>query len=311
MADMGSVLRAARTAAGVSLAGMAERTNYSKPYLGQLETGKREVLPHHIAAYEHALGVDIERLAYVAATPRRADSSSLASLATILSSTRRLEDAVGARGVLDTVRGFDRLSRSLAHHARSPLAGSAACLASEISQYRGWLELASGDRAAGERCLNSAITLARNADAPDRLVHGLSFKAYAALEARRVGDAAALTEEALRVRGVHPLIRVYDRYQLARVHAATGETHAAQRALVVADKAAEAAAGEEPPDAGYWYTEGLWGLHRGRVLWLLGQHQGARREVRSGLAAMPQEHRDATWAAKWVKAARGDGEVPH
>jgi len=56
---MGAVLRAARLTAGVSLAGMASRTSYSKPYLGQLETGSRTVHDEHIAAYESALGVHL------------------------------------------------------------------------------------------------------------------------------------------------------------------------------------------------------------------------------------------------------------
>lgn len=38
---------------------MSTRTNYSKPYLGQLETGKRAVAPEHVKAYESALGVSV------------------------------------------------------------------------------------------------------------------------------------------------------------------------------------------------------------------------------------------------------------
>lgn len=57
--DVGAVLRAARLAAGVTLAGMAARTCYSKPYLGQLETGVRTVREEHVAAYQTALGVRI------------------------------------------------------------------------------------------------------------------------------------------------------------------------------------------------------------------------------------------------------------
>lgn len=306
--NLGSVLRAARVAAGVSLSGMAERTHYSKPYLGQLETGKRSVLPEHVAAYNQALGVDIERLASVAAAPCRVDGAALADVATILSATRRLEDVTGALAVLPAVRGFAMLAQSLTHQARISLESKTAGLASEISQYRGWLELATGDTAAADRSLDRAISLAEQGKGSDRLTHGLSFKAYAALEDGRIEDAAALTDEALKVRGVHPLLRVYDHYQRARVHAVAGEPYAAQKTLIAADHAAEAAAEEDPPDAGYWYTEGLWGLHRGRVLWLIGQRAVGAREVRQGLAAMPEEHRQAEWATTWVRVALGDTE---
>jgi len=61
-AEVGSALRVARTAAGISLRGMAARTNYSKPYLGQLETGARAVRSEHIAAYEAALDTSLDHL---------------------------------------------------------------------------------------------------------------------------------------------------------------------------------------------------------------------------------------------------------
>ncbi|WP_280480858.1 helix-turn-helix domain-containing protein, partial [Nocardia cyriacigeorgica] len=43
--------RAAREAAGLSLSAMAARTHYSKPLLGMLETGRRQVKPEHVRAY--------------------------------------------------------------------------------------------------------------------------------------------------------------------------------------------------------------------------------------------------------------------
>ncbi|MEV0362408.1 helix-turn-helix transcriptional regulator [Nocardia fusca] len=62
MTEVGRALRAARTAAGISLQGMAARTNYSKPYLGQLETGVRAVRAEHVAAYESALATPLGHL---------------------------------------------------------------------------------------------------------------------------------------------------------------------------------------------------------------------------------------------------------
>ncbi|MFC9664764.1 helix-turn-helix domain-containing protein [Nocardia sp. NPDC127606] len=62
MTEVGSALRAARTAAGISLQGMSARTNYSKPYLGQLETGARVVRAEHVAAYASALHTPLDHL---------------------------------------------------------------------------------------------------------------------------------------------------------------------------------------------------------------------------------------------------------
>ncbi|MCM6776445.1 helix-turn-helix transcriptional regulator [Nocardia sp. CDC159] len=54
---LGARLRAAREAAGLSLSALAARTHYSKPLLGLLETGRRQVKPEHVTAYADALGI--------------------------------------------------------------------------------------------------------------------------------------------------------------------------------------------------------------------------------------------------------------
>ncbi|MCE7000025.1 helix-turn-helix domain-containing protein [Saccharothrix sp. S26] len=55
MSETARALRAAREAAGVSLAVMAQRTHYSKSFLGMVETGQRTATPELVAAYERAL----------------------------------------------------------------------------------------------------------------------------------------------------------------------------------------------------------------------------------------------------------------
>jgi transcriptional regulator with XRE-family HTH domain len=61
MNEVGTQLRLAREAAGVSLSGMAARTNFSKSYLGNVETGRRAATPDVILAYEQALGDAVQR----------------------------------------------------------------------------------------------------------------------------------------------------------------------------------------------------------------------------------------------------------
>ena len=61
MNDLGTQLRLAREAAGISLSGMAARTNFSKSYLGNVETGRRTATADVILAYERALGEAVER----------------------------------------------------------------------------------------------------------------------------------------------------------------------------------------------------------------------------------------------------------
>lgn len=58
---VGTRLRAAREYAGFSLTRMAQATNYSKSYLGLVETGVNPVTLEVVAAYERALGVGVYR----------------------------------------------------------------------------------------------------------------------------------------------------------------------------------------------------------------------------------------------------------
>ncbi|MER7450810.1 helix-turn-helix domain-containing protein [Nocardia beijingensis] len=307
----GAILRAAREAGGVKLRTMAALTNYSPSYLSLIESGKRPVPQRVVASYESVLGTDLGRLSTVAGSAANIDTSSLREVATMLASMRRIEDATGPATVLPAVHGLAKMAESFAAQARSALVKQSAMIASEISQYRGWLELVTGADAASRQSLARAIELAEAAEGSDQLAHALSFTAYASLERNQLHEAENYAEAVMSVERMHPLIRVYEHYQLARVRAVNGNARAAQHALIVADKAAEESEREEPPEAGYWYTMGFWGLQRARVLWILGQHEQARNEVQHGLAEMPESHRTAEWAAKWVRAANGETAVPH
>lgn len=309
--DAGEVMRTAREAAGISLSAMAKATGYSKSYLGLVETGRKPVQAWHVEAYERVLGVDVDRLAQTAQAPRTVDAQALEDLSSILSATRRLEDLTGAACVLPTVRGLTVLSHTLAKAARGALAEPSLAVASEVSQYRGWLEHTTGSPRGARTSLDLAIKLGMDSAVADRLSQGLSFRGYVDLAAGPAAQAPAAdyTDAAMRVRGVHPALHVYNLYQRARVHARAGELRRAQEVLAEADKAAELLT-EPPPEAGYWYSAGFWGLQRGRILHVLGQLDLALAEMRAAIAAMPAEQRGAEWLARWVRAVDGDGVPP-
>jgi transcriptional regulator with XRE-family HTH domain len=63
--ELSTALRQARQAAGMSLATMAARTHYSKPYLSLVETGNRAATPSIVSAYEETLGTRISGLSRV------------------------------------------------------------------------------------------------------------------------------------------------------------------------------------------------------------------------------------------------------
>lgn len=308
--EPGSLLRTAREAAGIGLRESARRTHYSASYLSLIEAAKRAVPAAVGAAYETALGANLERLTAVAKTAASVDMNALSDVVVMLSATRRIEDATGPVAVLPAVKGMAAMAEGFANRASITRSEAAAGIASEIDQYQEWLEHATGAEAASRRSLGKAVGLVQQSGDPDRLAHWLSFTAYVGVE-RGEPEAAPLSDAVLAVPGVHPLIVVYEHFQRARIYAVSGDSRLAQHQLVLADAAAESAENEERPDAGYWYTPAFFGLQRARVLRTLGQTERALDEVRAAVDALPVEHRRAEWAAKWRRAAEGYTDVSH
>jgi transcriptional regulator with XRE-family HTH domain len=305
--EPGPLLRAAREAAEISLPAMAERTFYSVPYLSLIETGKRPTPAKVAAAYERVLGTtDLGRLVNVSRSAATVDLSALGDVGTMLAATRRIEDSAGVLAVLPAVRGMSVMATSFAREARTAR-DQAQALASEVVQYRGWLEHGTGADTAARRSLATAVELATESGDPDRRVHALGFAGYVAWMA--TGDYAevlALSDAALDVRGAHPVLTAYASMRRAELLAARGETREAQRALATADAATEAAAVEHPPEAMYWWSSGFGAIQRGGVLALLGDTAQAIEEATAGLAEMPDEHRNTEWLASALRRVDPD-----
>lgn len=302
----GPLLRELRTVAGIGLRAMAIRTSFTPSYLSMVETGQKPVTDVVVEAYRKVLGdptlgladVDVERLAASVADPSGAGRSSLADVSVMLERTRHLEDMVGATLVVPAIRGIDGVARALASERVGKAAG--ASLASEVTRYRGWLEHATGYRVLADKVLADAVDLAEFAGDGSQLAHAYSFRAYTARHTGDLAKAVDLTDAAIGVRGAHPILPVYDRYQHAELLAAKGEHTAAVRALRKADGAAEATEGIDLPAFGYWYVPGFWGVQRAVVLALLGRLSEATREATAGVEAMPPEFRGSGWLASML-----------
>ncbi|WP_330233125.1 helix-turn-helix transcriptional regulator [Nocardia sp. NBC_00508] len=303
MVEPGSLLRAARETAGISLRAMAERTYYSPAYLSLIESGKRPVPAGVAAAYERVLGADLDRLTAVARSPASVDAMTLADVAVMLSATRRIEDAAGAVTVLPAVRGMSAMTETFAREARTRTARTeVAALASEVVQYRAWLEHAIGADSAARATMRTAIDLAEESRDPDRLVHALGFAGYVTVSTGDYGKVIALSDAALAVRDAHPTLVAYGRMRRAELLAARGESREAGRALA----AAEPEAANDPPQSMYWWTPGFAAVQRAGVLALLGHTADAVREATHGVAAMPAEHRGTAWLASALRRVDPD-----
>lgn len=89
---IGSILRMAREDAGMSLASLARRTNYTKGYLSNIEHGRKQPTPKVILAYERALGDDVNRRALLSGLAASAVAPLAASEVLRQALTAMLED---------------------------------------------------------------------------------------------------------------------------------------------------------------------------------------------------------------------------
>jgi len=256
------------------------------------------VVVSHLDEVNGVLGPEgADRLTHVTACPRRTDTTALDSLAAVLAATRRLEDETSAAHVLTTVKAQQILANMLAHGAKRPVRALAVGLASEITQYLGWLHIPMGQWEDSRRFLDHAAMVALEASDPERLSTALSFNAYRSL---RLGDyttADALSDAAARDPRVNPGQRTYETFQHAEVLAHNGDRHKALTLLSTADSLVERLPpGEELPSSAYWYTPAFFLGHRARVLHALGDHHAAQAAARESLATMPLEWATSEWA---------------
>jgi transcriptional regulator with XRE-family HTH domain len=124
MSELGRTLRQAREAAGLSLAGMARRTGYSRSYLGNVECGVRQVTPALIRAYERALGDDVDRRMLLIGLATTAVAGATPDVAGDVFRDISAE-RTGLLSAVQTTHATDRLIASLVARERSSLASLA------------------------------------------------------------------------------------------------------------------------------------------------------------------------------------------
>lgn len=223
----------------------------SRPLISMLESGKRagsEILWRRIDAALSAHG------ALVDDKPEPASRETLRDLGSALTALRYEEDATNPRHVLGTAGLYARETVRLVREAPAALRTKTCALASEVSQYVGWLHIATGRPYNAD--LDRALALAYEADDADRMSHAVSFRAYGMLRAGHAAAALALTETALRDSRVSPHFAAYDHLQLAAAHVALGATTESRRALATAERRIARLTSDAPP-SGYWYTPGF------------------------------------------------------
>lgn len=329
MSDLGAALRAAREAAGVSLAGMAARTHYSKPLLGLLETGKRAIRPEHVEAYSRALGVSPDSLRYSSADPlrvahewlvgdspgvvqaragRQAGSALAGELENRVIELRHLDDVVGSDELLPVVgkelaevRGVLRSAVCTEKTRRRLLT-----VVAELAQLAGWVAGDAGRYAEAQHLYLSGVSAAQEAGDAALAAQLLSSLSYQIANVGDPGDAALLARSA--VKGAAqgpPVVRALLWERVAWASARSRDHDGTRRALDAVDDAYEQRSTEiAEPEWVYWLDRNEIDVMAGRCLVELGDPLAAQPLLANALRAYDAGHvREVALYLSWLAEA--------
>ena len=210
----GAELRRLRRTRGLSVRDLAKIAPISKSHVHDLETGRRRPTVETARVLDDALhaggrltklvtaveppSVDLERLDYVTAHPRRVDRATLDALADMLAAQRRLEDSIGAAAVLTPARVQLTLVGTLVAETGGTLRPRLVDVASQWAQFTGWLHAACGQPREAARHYVHALEWATEVDRQDMIGTALSMRGHLAWMARQPGPVIGLSAAARR-----------------------------------------------------------------------------------------------------------------
>ncbi|MGH3912567.1 MAG: helix-turn-helix domain-containing protein [Pseudonocardiaceae bacterium] len=329
MSDLGFALRAAREAAGVSLAGMATRTHYSKPLLGLLETGKRKINPEHVEAYSRALNVPLDilydppddplRAAHewlVSDSPtvvqsrsgRRVGSSLASELEKRVIELRHLDDLMSSDDLFPVVREELSEAQEVIQSASytEKTGRRLLTVAAELAQLAGWVASDAGRYREAQRIYLDGVAAARDATNSTLGAQLLSSLSYQMANVGNPRDAALLARSAEKgAVDASPVVRalLLERvaWSSAKIHDHTGT----RRALDTVDDAYE---GRSPgiiePEWVYWLDRREIDVMAGRCLIELGNPSGAEPLLANAISSYAADHiREVALYLSWLAEA--------
>jgi transcriptional regulator with XRE-family HTH domain len=327
--DLGSALRAAREAAGLSLSAMATRTHYSKALLGHLETGRRAVTPGHVTAYSRALGVPVDslygppsdplRVAHewlVADTPakvhscagRRVGLSLAVELERRVVDLRHLDDVIGGGDLLPMVRkeltDVQTVVRETSYSEN--IGRRLLTVVGELSQLAGWVASDAGRYGEAQAVYLSGVSAAE--EASDRPLAGqlLSSLSYQVANVGNPADAALLARSAVRgADGATPVVRALLLERVAWATARARDVNGSLRALDAVDDAYEQRSSNNgEPEWVYWLNRTEINVMAGRCLIELGKPAQAEPLLTDAIAGYDTDHaREVALYQTWLAQA--------
>lgn len=326
MSELGGKLRAAREAAGMSLAALARRTHYSKALLGHLETGKRGVTPEHVTAYARALDVSVEalygspedplRVAHEwllsdspvlvhSASGRRVGPSLAAELERRVVELRHLDDVISGRDLYPVVRKELSDAQRVVNEASyaEDTGRRLLTVVGELAQLGGWVASDAGQYLEAQDVYLSGVSAAQAAG--DDVLAGqlLSSLSYQMANVGNPSDAVLLARSAVKgARNATPIVRalLLERVAWAAARARDGET--ARRALDSVDDWYERRSpGIEEPEWVYWLDRHEIDVMAGRCTIELGDPVAAEPLLSNAIDAYAPDHaREVALYRTWL-----------
>ncbi|MGH3772859.1 MAG: helix-turn-helix domain-containing protein [Pseudonocardiaceae bacterium] len=329
MTDLGAALRAAREAAGVSLAAMAARTHYSKPMLGLLETGKRTVKPEHVEAYGRALNIPTEILRGPPDDPLRvahewlvSDSPSVVQLRAgrrvgrILTEglenrvieLRHLDDLIGGGDLFPVVNKELSEVREIVRSASytEKIGRRLLTVVGELAQLAGWVASDAGRYVEAQRIYLNGVSAAQVAADRPLAAQLLSSLSYQMASVGKPHDAALLARSAVKGAGdTSPLVRALLWERVAWASARSRDRSGARRALAAVEDAYEdRSAGVTEPEWVYWLDRGEIDVMAGRCLIELGDPHAAAPLLARAIDSYDTDHaREVALYLSWLAEA--------
>lgn len=331
----GADLRAARTAAGLSLSRMADRTHFTKAHLSMVETGKRSAVPDIVEAYEQALGtqlgpapLDPLRVAHewlVTPSPmtiqtqsgRRVGESLAGELENRVVHLRHLDDTVSSDELCPVIAKELNEAEQLVRTATYTEDTGKRLFATvgELAQLAGWVASDAGQYRQAERFYLSGVAAANHASDHVLGAQLLSSLSYQMANTGKPGDAVLLARTAIMgAHGATPLVRTLFLERVAWACAKSGEAGATWRALDTVDDTYEQRGADEPEWV-YWLDRNEIDVMAGRCLIELGQPEKAEPLLAKAINNYPADHaREVALYLSWLAesyARSGDVDAAH
>ncbi|MEU3963021.1 helix-turn-helix transcriptional regulator [Streptomyces buecherae] len=314
--DFADLARRALRDAGYSMKAAAREMHYDPAYVSRVLNGKQRPSKNLARALDSLTSSggalagtvldedDASRVARSAENPSRLDGGTVDALAGVLAAYRRLDDTAEPRTIIPATMAQMREVTRMLKEARGPHRDRLADVASEWVQFSGWLFAQTREFGEAVPLLNEAVELADETGNGTLAAQALNFKGYIARQQGRPQGITRWFGAAASTPGAHPAQRIGDYLQAAGGLAEMGETDAALRMVEDAEKLMDKAAKLPPPETAYWLTPNFNRLNMGICTLALGRYSEAADHLRTGLAGLPDELKDAPWTWEHKDALR-------